>query len=116
MHKRKDKFAREIYRYCDKNIGYNVLFPVFTNLYTESGKRNKTSLARYTSKIVNELMWEGILKEVSKEFWEDDEFSIHYGFYEILKHDNLLEEDKTFSKSKGKSGSENDYNFDFTQL
>ncbi len=110
MHKRKDKFSELIYRYCDENVGKNALFLSFTNLYPEGGKRNGTSLAKYTSKIVNELVWGKVLREIERPF----DLNSPHGLYKILEHERLVDE---LGFGNGKEGEmiRDVYNFDFTQ-
>ena len=99
---RKEKFAQNIYRYCDSRIGEEALFLAFMNLYPSSGKRNRKSLAKHTSRIINELVWNGVLKEIPK----DPSFSTPYGLYKILNHKRIIPE----------IGYVRDpYDFDFTQ-
>ena len=100
MQKRKGRFPNFIYEYCDLNVGDKVLFPFFMNFYPESGKRNKKSLARYTSKIVNELVWEGVLGDISNQ----KKSSNPYGYYVVLKHENLLEWEDSSKRKLGKAG------------
>ncbi len=110
MLKRKEKFAQDIYGYCDKNVGCEVLSIVFANFYPDTGKRNKTSLARHTSKIVNELVWEGILTEVKK----DSHLDTPHGLYKILEHERLIDE-PGFGNGKEGEVIKDPYNFDSTQ-
>jgi len=110
MLKRKGKFPELVYRYVDENVGCDVLSLVFMNLYPETGKRNKTSLAKYNSKLVNELVWGGILKEIKK----DPHLDTPHGLYKILEHERLVDE---LGVGNGKEGEmiRDIYNFDFTQ-
>jgi hypothetical protein len=99
MRKRKDKFAKDIYEYCDSHIGDKVLSLVFSNFYPEeklTEKRNKSFVARYTSSIVRELVQEGVLKEVKK----SSKFNNPYGMYKILKHEDLVDKNLLFNLDK----------------
>ena len=83
MNKNYIKFVREIYSYCDENIGERILFPFFMNCWPESDYTiQKRDLASLTSKIVNRLISEKVLKEVKKNF------DNVYGMYEILRDKN----------------------------
>ncbi|MCH8945669.1 MAG: hypothetical protein IIA85_01985 [Nanoarchaeota archaeon] len=85
-----ETYRKDIYKYCNDNIGKKVLFPGFTILWQtwkrDSDKRYDIApkdLAILTSNIIQELSKEGILREVKKP--EELDFT-PYGFYEILPH------------------------------
>ena len=79
------KFVREIYSFCDENIGEKILFPFFMNLWPEIDCTiEKKDLAFHTSKIVSRLISKRILKEIPKSF------DNAHGMYEILKHEKFI--------------------------
>lgn len=89
------EFRENISKYCDDNIGERVLFTAFTHLCPLPKKSDKKSivdslspknLSSLTSRIVNDLIDEGILKEVNK----PDDLRTGYGRYEILPHEKLI--------------------------
>ncbi len=84
MDKNYTKFLEEIYSSCDNNIGKKVLFPFFMNCWPEDLILERKDLARHTSKLVNKLILNGVLKEVKKDF------DNVYGMYEILEHKKLI--------------------------
>ena len=71
--KRKEKYCENIHRYCDENIGEEVLSIAFMNLYPEPEKDappifeeiNKKDLACYTCGIINNLLEMNVLEEVN---------------------------------------------------
>jgi len=89
-------FVREIYSYCDENIGEKVLFPAFMNLWDENGEASYISrkdLAVLTSKIISRLLnkdkkkkREKILRVIHSNYKLHDA----YGFYKIRSHKNLM--------------------------
>jgi hypothetical protein len=87
-------FVKEIYIYCDENIGQNALLPVFVNLWEEECKIDKKDLTAITSQIANRLMKNGILEEIPKY----GGFHVPYGLYKILPHENLMRQDDIAQK------------------
>ncbi len=82
-------FVRNIYNYCDENIGEKILFPVFVNLWPENYcSISKKDLTEITSKLIKKLMnrEEKILKDISNK----KNFENVYGLYEILPHKELV--------------------------
>ena len=78
MHEK--EFRENIYRYCD-NLGKKegVLSSTFSNLWIQSHQEiSPKDLATLTSKIVNDLIRNGILKEIPK---PPDFTDIPYGMY-----------------------------------
>jgi hypothetical protein len=90
MHSGYFHFVKEVYSYCDNNIGQKILFPAFTNLWDENGEENthisKKDLAIIASKIVTRLLERKILNVIPK----DGKSYNPYGFYKILEHKNLM--------------------------
>jgi hypothetical protein len=90
MQKEYIAFIREIYRFCDENIGCeeNIMFPSFINLWQENGceEPSKRDLARFTSKIINRLIRKGTLIED----FEKRKFDTSYGFYKIFPHEKYV--------------------------
>jgi hypothetical protein len=92
--KKIEKFKEAIYFYCDYNIGSNVLFPAFVNLWPENSGQNvslsKKDLAIITSSILYGLEKrednDGFLFEIPK----DEESHNPYALYKILPHENLM--------------------------
>ncbi len=85
MNKNYIKFVKNIYSYCDENIGEKILFPFFMYFWPEIDCTvEKRDLAFYTSKIVSRLILKGALKEISKSF------DNVYGMYEILENEPLF--------------------------
>ena len=83
MEERYDLFVERIHGYCREHTGEKVLFPLFMNLWPELEiSIEKKELAVYTSKAVNKLVSEKMLKEVPKERGFDNV----YGLYEILRY------------------------------
>ena len=72
-------FKEKISDYLEIHKGEKVLFPVFVNLANRINfKETKKDLTTLTSKIINNLIKEGKLKEVPKKFENV------YGMYKIL--------------------------------
>lgn len=85
MHKLKEQFRKCICKYCDNNIGEKLLFPAFTNLYSQlKHEIAPKNLGVLTSEIVNDLIKRKVLIEVPKEFEN------LYGMYRILPHKRLI--------------------------
>ncbi len=85
------QFRKEIYKYCDDNVGEKILFTGFTNLYIQlEHEITPKNLASLTSEIIHELIGRKILIEVPKEF------ESVYGMYEILPHEKLIKDDKKY--------------------
>ncbi|MCX6749923.1 MAG: hypothetical protein NTZ83_00530 [Candidatus Pacearchaeota archaeon] len=78
-------FEKEIYRYCDENIGEKVLFSVFTNLWREEEFIIKKDLIGITEKIINDLIKRGILIDMEKPEKLEGFYELEspYGYYEI---------------------------------
>lgn len=105
MHEKNSHFVNEIYKYCDENVGSKTLSSVFTNFYNENGEGthlDKKDLVKLTEKITNDLIKEGILKELEI----PEEFECPYGYYEIMPHKNLAKING-YMKSKMKLLGEN---------
>jgi len=85
------EFKKRIYEYCDNNVRKKVLLTGFMNLLSTNHDVAPKDLAILTSKINNDLIKKGILKEVPKPKNSD----VPYGMYEILPHERLIEDDKT---------------------
>lgn len=96
MHKGYVHFVREIYSYCDRNVGEEVLFPAFVNLWHENGEDThitKKDLSVLTSNIISHLLNKNKKKKRQKIL-----SAIHsitnpqdaYGFYKILPHEDLM--------------------------
>lgn len=94
MQKEYFHFVKEVYTYCDENIGEKALLPVFVNLWDEEFKIDKKYLTAITSQTVYRLMKNGILEEIPKY----ERFHVPYGLYKILPHENLMRQDDTAQK------------------
>ena len=87
MQELKEEFKKCMYKYCDNNIGEKLLFPAFTNLYSQlKHEIAPKNLGVLTSEIVNDLIKRKVLIEVPKEFEN------LYGMYEILFHKRLIKD------------------------
>ncbi|MFH1503240.1 MAG: hypothetical protein ABIE36_01125 [Candidatus Diapherotrites archaeon] len=95
MHKNNSYFEKEIYRYCDENVGEKVLSSVFINLWHEEESIIKKDLMGLTEKIINNLIKNEVLIEIEK----PEELESHYGYYEIRPHKNLIK-NKGYMKKK----------------
>lgn len=115
IEKIKYRYEQNICRYLDENVGEEVLSIVFMNLYPESGKRNKRSLAEHTSKRINSLIWRGYLIEIKNDASpKPPERNTPHGIYRILEHPRLVDE-PGFGKGKAGEILRDPYNFDFTR-
>jgi len=97
MHKGYVHFIREIYTYCDKNVGEKALFPVFVNFWDENGDVeyvSRKNLAKLTSEIISRLLDKKVLMEIPK----DNKSHNPYGLYKILPHENLMRYDEFVQK------------------
>jgi len=82
MHE-EEQFKKRIYEYCGNNLGRDILFSGFTNLWIQPHQEiSPKDLATLTSGIVNDLIKDGILEEISK----PADFDVPYGMYKILPH------------------------------
>ncbi|MBU0894472.1 MAG: hypothetical protein KKF48_00755 [Nanoarchaeota archaeon] len=97
-----DVFKREIYKYCDKNIGKRSFFTAFRilwplpfrdNLDDKSYQKSEKDILNLTSKVLGDLQKKKILKEIyrPKKFEEVGFFPI-WPMYEILPHKTLIKE------------------------
>lgn len=85
----KEQFKKEIYKYCDKNVGGSCLFLGFTHLwFSKKEKITPKDLAFLTSKIINDLIGKKVLVEIPKKFENV------YGMYKILPHEKLIKKNK----------------------
>jgi hypothetical protein len=87
MHKKYSNFEKEICIFCDENVGAKGLFSVFLNLWDEKKPFSKKNLIGLTEKIINDLIKQEILTEIEK----PEELESPYGYYEILRHEDLIE-------------------------
>jgi hypothetical protein len=96
--KKIDKFREEIYFYCDYNVGSDVLFPAFVNLWPENNDKKKAMTKRdlvlITSNILHELVDRDVLKTMHKED------STVYSCYNVLPHEFLLDHASFIEKQK----------------
>lgn len=94
-------FIKNIYSYCDKNIGDEFLFPYITSLWDEQYKIKKRDLTKLTSKIISRLMHKNpsVLREIKSSASETV-----YPFYKVLPHKKLLWEENPLKRKLGKSG------------
>lgn len=93
-------FVREIYSYCDSNVGERALFPVFANLWNENEDATyitQKDLAVLTSQIISKLLEKKALMKIPR----DENFHTPYGLYKILPHENLRRYDD-FAEKKMK--------------
>lgn len=82
-----ENFRREVYRYCDENVGKRVLFTGFAYLYSfYDGIITPQQLALVTENIVSRLLEKEVLTEISA---EDKGIESPYGMYKILLHERL---------------------------
>ena len=84
MHEK--EFRENIYRYCDNNIGKEILFKGFEWLWPQNHDISPKNLATLTSKIVNNLVRDRTLEEIPKPLNSD----VPYGMYKILPHKKLI--------------------------
>lgn len=84
------EFEKRVYKYCDNNVGREILFTGFAYLWPQNHDIAPKDLAILTSKIINDLAKKGVLKEISKK----EDFDIPYGMYEILPHEMLIKDNK----------------------
>lgn len=76
-----EKFRKEIYRYCQNNVGEEILFTGFEYMWPQKNSDiSPKNLAMLTSRILNDLIKEKIIIEVPKKV------ESVYGMYKILPH------------------------------
>ncbi len=86
-------FRENIYSYCDNNIKEEVLSTVFNNLWIQSIQEiSPKNLEILTSRIINDLVKEGVLREIPK---PSNFIDIPYGMYKVLPHNGLIKDDKS---------------------
>jgi hypothetical protein len=114
---REEKYVKSICEYIDNNVGRKVLSIVFMNLYPESGKRDKRSLAKYTTEIINKLSSKNVLEEIKNTpTFKLPERNTPHGTYLIKEHPRLVDEPGFGKGKEGEMIIERDpYNFDFTR-
>lgn len=82
-----EKFRKEIYRYCQENVGKEILFTGFEYLWPWKNSDIKPrNLARLTSQILNDLIKDKIIIEVPKEA------ESVYAMYKILPRKEMSED------------------------
>lgn len=87
-------FEERVYRFCDNNVGEEVLFTGFVHLWPkqiELCPREEIihpKIIFYTNNVINKLLRLNVLREIPKDF---DTF---YPMYNILAHDSLIKEEK----------------------
>jgi len=87
------EFRENIYRYCDNNVKQEVLSSIFNNLWIQSVQEiSPKDLTTLTGGVINDLVRDGILKEIPK----PSNFDVPYGMYEILPHNKLIDDNKKY--------------------
>ena len=77
-----EQFRKKIYRYCQDNIGEEILFTGFEYMWPwQNSDISPKNLAMLTSRILNDLIKEKIIIEVPKEV------ESVYGMYKVLPHE-----------------------------
>jgi hypothetical protein len=77
-----EKFRKNIYEYCQENVGEEILFTGFEYLWPrQNSDMSPRDLAKLTSQILSGLIKEKIIIEVPKKV------ESVYGMYKILPHE-----------------------------
>ncbi|VVB84067.1 Uncharacterised protein [uncultured archaeon] len=87
-----EPIIKEVYKYCDNNIGETILFTGFVFAGFDGlnrGEANSQDLTNLVSNILLNLTEKGILTEVRQ---KENEFI--YPFYKVLYHEKLIPESK----------------------
>ena len=87
-------FRKEIYAYCDKNVGEKALFYAFMNLWHENEPITHRDLMSLTERILKELLKKNILVEIQK----PEELQTPFPYYKINPHEDLIQKDNFVRK------------------